>query len=270
MKSSHSKLLEVNKLFWNERVPIHKNSALYSLDEFKKGRNKLHDLERSELGNINGKSVLHLQCHFGMDTMSLEQLGANVTGVDYSEEAIKSALELRDELGLKSEFILSDIFSLPKKLNRKFDIVYTSYGVLIWLPDIVKWGQVVSHFLKDGGFLYMAEVHPASAMFGEKDGKLELMYPYFNQPEPIAFNEGGTYADRNAETVNNTTYEWVYSLSDILMSLINAGLKIEFFHEHKFTVWHQFPSMKKCEDGYYRIDKDIPLLFSVKARRDNR
>lgn len=267
MKLSIKESLAVNKSFWNERVSIHKNSSLYSLEDFRMGKNKLHELERSELGDIKGKKVLHLQCHFGMDTLSLEMLGAEVTGVDYSEEAIKSALELRDELGMKSEFILSDVLSLDRILKKKFDIVFTSYGVLIWLPDISKWGETVSYFLKDGGFLYMAEVHPASAMLTEKEGRLEVAYPYFKQEEPVIFNEAGTYADRNAKTINNTTHEWMYSLSDILMSLMNAGLNIEFFHEHNFTVWQQFDSMKKCGDGYYRIDKDIPLLFSLKAAK---
>lgn len=259
--------LNTNKAHWNERVSIHKKSELYGLDKFKKGVNKLHSLEREELGDIKGKSVLHLQCHFGMDTLSLEMLGAEVTGVDFSEEGIKAAVELRDELGMKSEFILSDIYSLPEKLNKKFDIVYTSYGVLIWLPDLVKWGKLISHFLKDGGYFYIAECHPFSYVFdnSKNSKKLKVSYPYFKKPEPVLFDEEGTYADKNAKTVNNVTYEWAHSLSDVFMSLINAGLSIEFFHEHQFTVWHQFPWMKKGDDGYYRFDDDIPLLFSLKA-----
>lgn len=262
-------LLKANKDFWNERVDIHKKSELYDLENFKKGKIKLHSLERNELGNIEGKSVLHLQCHFGMDSLSLEMLGADVTAVDYSEEAIKSAVELRDELGLKTDFILSDIYSLPQKLHKKFDIVFTSYGVLIWLPDLDKWAEVINNFLKNDGFFYIAEVHPCSAVFDYNSENLTVKYPYFNKPEPIVFNEGGTYADRDAKTVNNVTYEWIHSLSDIFTSLLNAGLKIEFFHEFDFTVWQQFSGMKKCKDGYYRIDKDIPLLFSMKAVKSN-
>ncbi len=132
---SDEKFLLTNKAFWNERVSIHKNSDLYELRNFKKGMNKLHSLEREELGDVRGKSILHLQCHFGMDSLSLERLGAEVSGVDFSEEAINAAIELRDELGMNSEFILSDIYSLPEKINKKYDIVYTSYGVLTWLPD---------------------------------------------------------------------------------------------------------------------------------------
>lgn len=259
--------LNVNKANWNERVSIHKKSGLYDLENFKKGKNKLHSLERNELGDIKGKSVLHLQCHFGMDSLSLEMLGADVTAVDFSEEAIKAAIELRDELGMKTEFILSDIYKLSGKLNKKFDIVYTSYGVLIWLYDLDKWAQMIFDFLKDDGFFYIAEVHPASLIFdyNYENEKLSVRYPYFNKPEPIEFTEPGTYADKNADTVNNTTYEWVHSLSDIFSAILNSGLRIQFFHEFNFTVWEQFKGMKRSEDGYYRFNEDIPLLFSMKA-----
>lgn len=261
------KYLNTNRAHWNERVSIHKKSEFYSLDKFKRGVNQLHSLEREELGDIRGKSVLHLQCHFGIDTLSLEMLGADVTGIDFSEEAIKTADEIRDGLGMKAKFILSDIYSLPEKLDKKFDIVYTSYGVLIWLPDLVKWGQTVSHFLKPGGFFYIAECHPFAYVFDNERNtdKLEIKYPYFSKSEPIIFNEEGSYADKEAKTKNNVTYEWAHSLSDIFMALINAGLKIEFFHEHNFTVWQHFPVMKQDADGYFRFDKDIPLLFSLMA-----
>ena len=263
------KYINTNKAHWNERVSIHKGTEFYGLDEFKKGVIKLNQLERVELGDIKGKSILHLQCHFGMDTLSLEMLGAEVTGVDFSEEGIKTAIEIRDELGMKSEFILSDIYSLPEKLNKKFDIVYTSYGVLIWLPDIDKWAKVISHFLTDKGFFYIAEGHPFSYVFDNSAGadKLKVSYPYFSRTEPLRYDEEGTYAEKNVKTVNNVTFEWIHSLSDIFMSLINAGLRIDFFHEHPFTVWQQFPWMKKSEDDYYRIDEDIPLLFSLKASK---
>lgn len=259
--------LSTNKRFWNERVSIHKGSELYGLEEFRKGKNKLHALERNELGDVRGKKILHLQCHFGMDTLSLEMLGAEVTGVDFSEEAIRAAEELRDELGFKSRFILCDIADLDDVLNEKFDIVFTSYGVVTWLPDIEKWGRTIANHLKNDGFFYIAEIHPASLIFDNTDADLsfEARYPYFRQEKPLKFDEPGTYAVKDAVTTNNTTYEWTHSLSDIFMSLINAGLKILFFHEHPFTVWEHFPGMKKGEDGYYKCGKNIPLLFSLKA-----
>jgi 2-polyprenyl-3-methyl-5-hydroxy-6-metoxy-1,4-benzoquinol methylase len=262
--------LEFNKKFWNERVSIHKTSELYELKNFKKGKNKLHSLERKELGNVKDKTILHLQCHFGMDTLSLAMLGASVTGIDFSEEAIREAKSLNKRLGLSVEFILSNVYSLPEKLDKKFDIVFTSYGVLTWLPDLKGWAEIVSHHLKDDGFFYIAEIHPASMIFDDGKGvnKLKVKYPYFRKTDPLEFLAEGSYADPEAKTKNNKTYEWLYSLTDVFSSLLNAGLKIVFFHEFPFTVYQQLPFMKRGEDGYWRIEEEIPLLFSIKAIKD--
>lgn len=202
-----------------------------------------------------------------MDTLSLAQLGADVTGVDFSGVAIKEAKALNNELGFTAEFILSDIYSLPKILDRKFDIVFTSYGVLTWLPDLKMWAKVVSHFLKDDGFFYIAEIHPASMVYdNEREVKeLKVKYPYFRKSNPLEFEEQGSYADPKAKTINNKTYEWLYSLMDVFTSLLDAGLSIEFFHEFLFTVYPQFPFMKRGKDGYWRTEEEIPLLFSIKA-----
>jgi len=259
--------LDYNKKFWNERVSFHKESEFYGLENFKLGKNKLHSLERGELGEVKGKSILHLQCHFGMDTLSLARLGADVIGVDFSDEAIKEAKALNDELGLNAEFILSDVYSLPKSLDKKFDIVFTSYGVLTWLPDLDMWGKVVNHFLKDDGFFYIVEIHPASLLFEDRKGikKLSVKYPYFRKTKPLEFDGTGSYAEPKAKTKNNKVYEWLYSLMEVFSSLLNAGLSIEFFHEFPFTVYPQFPFMKRGKDGYWKTEEEIPLLFSIKA-----
>jgi ubiquinone/menaquinone biosynthesis C-methylase UbiE len=197
-------------------------------------------------------------------------LGAEVTGVDFSDEAIIEARRLNNEIGLDSEFIISDVYSLPKLLHKKYDIVYTSYGVLTWLPDLSKWAKIINHFLKNEGYFYMAEIHPASMMF-ENEGevkKLNVKYPYFSKPSPLEFEDEGSYADPKANTENNKTYEWIYSLTDVFTSLLNAGLKIVFFREYPYTVYPQFPFMKRGEDGYWRMEEEIPLLFSIKAVKD--
>jgi len=259
--------LEYNKKFWNERVSIHKESELYELENFKLGKNKLHTLEREELGDVKGKSILHLQCHFGMDTLSLARLGADVTGVDFSDEAIKEAKALNDELDLNAEFILSDVYFLPKIMDKKFNIVFTSYGVLAWLPDLNMWAKVVNHFLKDDGFFYIVEIHPTSMVF-DNEGEikeLKVKYPYFRKTKPLEFEEQGSYANPEAKTRCNKTYEWIYSLTDVFTSLLDAGLSIEFFREFPFTVYPQFPFMKRGKDGYWRAEEEIPLLFSLKA-----
>lgn len=258
-----------NQKHWDESVEPHMSSELYELNEFLTGKNKLHKLEREELGDITGKKILHLQCHFGMDSLSLEQLGADVTGVDFSEKAITTAEELRDKMNLKSKFILSDVYSLPEKLDEKFDIVYTTYGVLLWLHDINKWAETVSHFLKPGGFLYLAESHPLSNIFEQVDGEIKIVYPYFNNSEPIKFEGEGDYADFSKKFENDVTYEWTHSLSDIFNALQKNGLHIKYFNEHSFTVWQRFPFLVKDPDGLFQFPEGyknkLPLLFSLKA-----
>ncbi|HNU87071.1 MAG TPA: class I SAM-dependent methyltransferase, partial [Ferruginibacter sp.] len=152
---------EENKKSWNKRTGVHKDSAFYDLDGFKKGTSSLTKIELNELGDVKGKTLLHLQCHFGMDTMSWEREGAIVTGVDLSDEAIKLANEVKNELGLKAQFICSNVYDLKEHLDKKFDIVFTSYGTIGWLPDLDKWADTVSYFLKPGGTFYIVDFHPA-------------------------------------------------------------------------------------------------------------
>lgn len=258
-----------NQKHWDESVEPHVGSDLYGMSEFLAGKNKLHKLEREELGDISGKNILHLQCHFGMDTLSLEMLGASVTGVDFSEKAISTANELRDKLNMKSKFILSDVYSLPEKLDEKFDIVYTTYGVLLWLHDINKWAETVSHFLKPGGYLYLAESHPAANIFEFIDGELKIQYSYFYKKEPTKFEDEGDYANFSKKYENKVTYEWDHSLSDIFNALIRNGMSIGYFNEHPFTVWQKFPFLVKDKDGLFQFPEGytntLPLLFSLKA-----
>ncbi|HEX2787346.1 MAG TPA: class I SAM-dependent methyltransferase [Ignavibacteria bacterium] len=278
--------LETNKKYWNESVEIHKKSTLYNVEAFKKGKNKLNSIELSEIGDISGKSLLHLQCHFGMDTLALARLGANATGIDFSEVAIKEAKNLSKELNISAKFIHTDINSLIDNLDNsqyksgellklreeKFDIVFTSSGVLGWLPDINKWAEVINHYLKPGGFFYIAEIHPASQLYeySKETNQLILKYPYFYSDNPLEFNDCGDYADRNAKLNNSRTFEWVHNISEVIMALLNQGLNLEFFHEFPFTCYQQYPNMKEDEEGHFRFtDKNIslPLMFSLKARK---
>jgi SAM-dependent methyltransferase len=254
---------------WNEVTPIHARSAFYDVEGFKKGRNTLESIELEEVGDVSGKSLLHLQCHFGMDTLSWARLGANVTGVDFSEDAIDLARSLSKELGIEASFISSDIYDLPKVLNKKFDIVFTSRGVLCWLPDLNKWAEVISHFLKPGGIFYIVEGHPSMMVFDDsKDAtELKVRYSYFHKPEPDRWEPDGSYADRNAK-VTTPSYEWTHSMGDIINALISSGLRIEFVHEFTLCSWRRFPFMEQDEAGWWRIKGDkIPLTFSLKATK---
>jgi 2-polyprenyl-3-methyl-5-hydroxy-6-metoxy-1,4-benzoquinol methylase len=258
--------MEVNKKWWNNIVSIHKNSELYNLPAFKKGKSSLQPIEVEEVGNVKSKTMLHLLCHFGMDSLSWARKGAVVTGVDISEESISLAKDLSNELQVPATFIASDVYKLSSKLHKKFDIVFASYGVLLWLSDIKKFARLVNHFLKPGGIFYIAEVHPFTNILNRG---LKLDYNYFDK-KPYKDDSPGTYADWNAK-IKGLTYMWTYSFSDILNAFIEEGMKIEFVHEFPFTMYNQFPGyMKKNKKGQFvlkRKDIEIPLLFSLKARK---
>lgn len=255
--------LKVNKKWWNNATPIHAGSRLYSLKSFKKGRTSLKALELEELGSVKNKSLLHLMCHFGMDTLSWARLGAEVTGVDLSDKAINLARELSKEISVPANFICADVYNLPKILHKKFDIVFASYGVLCWIPDIKKWAKMIKYFLKKGGIFYIAELHPFTNILSS-DFKID--YKYFDKG-PHIDDSPGTYTDWNAD-IKGKTYIWSYTISDLINALSNEGLKIEFIHEFPFTMYDQFPGLMRRKNGYYVLkDKkiQIPLLFSLRA-----
>ncbi len=205
---------------------------MYGLAGFKRGETSLKSIELEEVGEVEGKSLLHLQCHFGMDTLSWARLGASVTGVDFSDKAIAVAKSLGDEVGIHARFICSNIYDLPQRLDERFDIVYTSYGVLCWLPDLSKWASVIEGFLKPGGMFYIVEGHPILNIFDNSNAAtgFRVAQSYFHKTEPVRWEPEGDYADKNA-AVRNPSFEWTHSLSDIINALIGAGLKIEFVHE---------------------------------------
>jgi SAM-dependent methyltransferase len=261
----HNQYFDANKELWNKRTLINAGSEFYGLEDFKKGKTSLNFVELEALGDVKGKSFLHLQCHFGMDTLSWARLGAKVTGVDFSDEAVKLAKKLNEELNLDAEFICSNIYDLKDNLEGKFDIVFASYGVIGWLPDLNKWAGIINHFLKPGGIFYLAEFHPVIWMF---DSELKnLKYSYFNSDDPIKEKIRGTYSDRNAE-IELTEYGWNHSLDEVFNSLKNNGLKIESFNEYPFSFYDCFPDMVKGEDNLWRIkgfENILPMMYSVKA-----
>jgi SAM-dependent methyltransferase len=264
------KYLKQNQNLWNEDTPIHLRSTFYDVAGFKAGKSMMMmPFEFEEVGDVHGKSLLHLQCHFGMDTLSWGRLGAKVTGVDFSDEAIKLAKSLSKEIGVSAEFICSDIYELPKVLKKKYDVVYTSGGVLCWLPNLEKWGKIIAHFLKRGGFFYIMEGHPFMNVFDNSKTatQLSVTQSYFHSPEPTHWAPEGDYADPSFVGTQHS-YEWTHSLGDVINGLIQAGLKIEFLHEHKAIFFKQFPFMTKGEDNYWHLEGDkLPLVFSLKATK---
>ena len=265
---------EIIRRNWNERTPIHAASEFYDVESFKSGRITLTDIEIGEMGPVVGKSLLHLQCHFGMDTMSWARLGATVTGVDISDTAVELARQLNDEIGLDARFVRANLYDLPSILHETFDIVYTAIGALCWLPDTNAWADVVFHHLKPGGMLYIFDGHPTSHIFEsvqspEGGHRLKPIHPYFSNPDGI-FDEGGGSTYAGSETIESPSYEWQHSMSDIVNAVIGAGLTIERLNEFAVSGYRVFPQMVRGDDGWWRLDDvhgTIPFLYSIKATK---
>ena len=259
---------ETNKRRWNELVDIHAKSNEYDLENFIAGKNSLHRVELEKLGDVKGKRLLHLQCHFGLDTISWARLGAKVTGVDFSDTAIELAREIAKKVGVDAEFVCSNVFDLPKVLEGEYDIVFTSYGVLCWLKDIDEWARIITHYLKRGGVFLLAESHPFMWVFDDASEELNLKYSYWHNEEPLSWEDDGTYADKDAKVTNKKSYEWQHTVSDVLNALIKAGLTIDDIGEYPDLVWAYTPASKRVDDEYFRIPGDpLPQTWSVKASK---
>ena len=261
------KYFEANKKAWNNKTLFHIKSDFYDVEGFKKGKSSLRHIELEELGDVKNKSMLHLQCHFGLDSLSWAKLGAKVTAVDFSEESIKAARKLNDELNLNVKFIHSNIYDITDNLEEKYDIVFTSYGVIGWLPDLKKWGKIISHYLKPGGTFYMVEFHTMLWMFNDEFEQIK--YSYFNKGV-IEDDIRGTYADKEAPLFQKE-YGWNHPLSEVVNSLIENKLQIEFIHEFPFSVYNVFQNTVQGKDGWWRIkglEDIIPMMFSIKAKKN--
>ncbi|MDE0027561.1 MAG: class I SAM-dependent methyltransferase [Spirochaetaceae bacterium] len=265
--------LAVNRQNWNERVPVHAASDFYGVDRFKAGAISLNDIEREEVGPVAGKSLLHLQCHFGMDTMSWSRLGARATGVDFSDAAIELARDLNAELGLGTRFIRSNVYDLPDVLDEQFDVVYTASGVLVWLPDLAAWAKVVARFLKPGGTFYLFEGHPLCHIFADDgdlgDTELRVRNPYFPDPDGTLYGGDG-YSYAGDQRIPSPSYEWRHSMAETLNALLDAGLRLQFLREFPLSNYRALPGMVRCRDGWWRLPENnasIPQMFSLKATR---
>lgn len=266
--------LAANRANWEERAAHHPDTAHYDIDAFLDGESSLYPLEREELGDAVGlgTSLLHLQCHLGTDTLSWAREGAEVVGVDFSPEALEFARDLAAETGLadRAEFVEADVLDL----DREFDVVFTTYGVLFWLPDIEAWADTVARHLADGGTFYIAELHPFTGMLENvSDGAAEFAHPYFHEDEPLRFDIDGSYADEDAEFEATTTYEWAHGLGEIVTALCEAGLRIEFLHEHPWAEFRMWEALEVDEEGRWWLPEDdetpdLPLTFSIRARKE--
>ena len=265
----------LNRANWDERVPVHLAAPAYSRSLAGDGA-RLNAIEEAELGPVDGLRLLHLQCHFGRDTLRLAQRGARVVGLDFSPPAIAAARALADELGLaeRARFVEADLYDAPAAIPepRAFDRVYVTWGAINWLPDIAGWARVVAHFLRPGGKLYLAEGHPAAMVLDDArpqpDGRPGFFVPYFHS-EPHVFDETSDYADPDARLKNSTTCQWIHPLGSIVTSLIEAGLRLDWLREHPAITWRMFECLVEGADGLWRWPDQpwLPLAFSLQATK---
>jgi SAM-dependent methyltransferase len=263
---NYNEYFDSNKNIWNQRTAVHKDSSFYNREGFIKGESVLTPIELKELGDVKGRKMLHLQCHFGMDSLDWARRGADVTGVDLSDVAIDEARKLNDEIGLNAKFVCCNVYDLQEHLDEKFDIVFASYGVVGWLPDLTKWAQLISHYLKPGGTFYIAEFHPVVWMFD--DEFTHIKYFYENR-ELIVTENYGTYTDRKAD-IQGKEYSWNHNISEVLNALIGAGLKIELFNEFMYSPYPCFSNIVATEDGNWHIkgmEGKIPMVYSIRASK---
>ncbi|OYU97307.1 MAG: SAM-dependent methyltransferase [Bacteroidetes bacterium B1(2017)] len=259
--------LAINKNSWNKRTEIHVESEFYDVPSFLNGKSSLNSIELNLLGDIKGKSILHLQCHFGQDSISLQRMGAKVTGVDLSDVSIAKARELAKKAGFEPTFICCDVYDLPAVLTDQFDLVFTSYGTIGWLPDLTKWANVISSFLKPNGKFVFVEFHPVVWMFD--DSFRTIGYNYFNTG-PIVETESGTYTNREAELVQEYVC-WNHGIAEVLTSLLTNGLALKEFQEFNYSPYNCFAGTVELEPKRYRIqhlEDKIPMVYGLVAEKN--
>lgn len=264
--SDNNKYFDTNKATWNEKVKVHSKSEMYDLEAFKKGKTSLKHYELEALKDVKGKSLLHLQCHFGQDTLSWSRLGAKCVGVDISDEGIKMAKELNTELELDADFVCCNVLDTSEHIKETFDIVFTSYGVIGWLPDLKPWGIMIADRLKSGGTFFIAEFHPIVWMFDYLDGKPVMKYGY--QQEEVIYEEyEGTYTNESSKMISKE-YGWNHGLGEVISALAEAGLHIEYVKEHDESPYNVLSDLIETTSGMFTTkDKLYPLIFTIKATK---
>lgn len=270
---------KANQAFWDDLVDIHAaqdgDGEGYRVRKFLDGECILDPLIRSEIGNIEGKSLLHLQCHFGLDSLSLARLGATITGVDFSPNGIAAARKLSDDSGVPGRFIEGLIEDVPSLIDEQFDMVFTSWGAIIWLADLGAWTAAIDHALKPGGVFYIADAHPLLLAFddeAEPGGQPPpIIYDYLSSDEPIGLENANDYADESVVLKTTRTYEWSHSLGEIVTRLCEAGLRIEFLHEHNVLAWRGVKGLVRQDEHFHCLPDgwpNIPLSFSIRAVKE--
>ena len=273
MSDDAAEFFATNRRHWDERVAIQRadRSGFYAVAQFLAGGKELQAIEWGELGDVARRRVIHLQCHFGLDTLSLARHGAVATGLDFSPAAIEEARRLAAETGLAAKFVCANVYDARDALSGEFDIAYISWGTICWLPDMAAWARTIASLLLPGGFLYFADAHPNMLILEERDGRLVHEFPIDTPAErPLIFDEAQTYNDDPTPLHATRTYEWIHSLSRVLGAVRAAGLALDFLHEHSGLPWPPFPMCVKGADGLWHLPERIPafpLSYSLRATK---
>jgi len=261
-----------NRASWDERVGLHlrDTTGVYPLEAFRAGADTLTPIEGTEIGDVRGKRILHMQCHFGIDTLSLARRGAEVTGLDFSPRAIEAARAFSTELGIPGRFVEASVYDAPEAAGGGYDLVFTTWGTIIWVPDLARWARAVAACLAPGGSPYLADGHPSMMLLTERDGRLEVAWPWHNAPDdPSVEDDPQSYAGDGTPLRNGRTFGWSHSFSELFSTLAANGLALEFLHEHEMIPWRAFPSMVQTGGMFVQAPGQIriPLAFSLRATK---
>lgn len=265
--------LQANQRHWDECTPIHMRSRFYDVEGWLSEGRGPRRWEAEVLGDVRGLDLVHLQCHFGLDTLAWARAGAMVTGLDFSAPAVEAASDLAQRAGLadRARFVCADVNDAAAVLGRTYDIVYVSLGALCWLPSVERWASQVAALLAPGGRLYLHEVHPLAWAMSDDDVVIE--HTWFEERDPFVDDAGETYTDGGSGLVNRRTYEWNHGLGETVTALLNHGLVLVSLVEHDWTVWPRFPWLVPADEGRWRLPEGrarFPLSFSLVARRPER
>lgn len=267
----------LNRANWDERAPAHAASPDYAVERFAADPAYLSEVVRFDLprlGDVTGLRGVHLQCHIGTDTVSLHRLGARMTGLDFSGASLAQARALAERAGAAVDFVEADVYDAPEVLGADgFDLVYTGVGALCWLPDIRRWAGVVAALLRPGGRLFLREGHPMLWALDDMrpDGLLVVEHPYFERPEPMVWQEPGTYVSTETTFQHNTTHEWNHGLGEVVTALLDAGLDLTMLQEHDSAPWDALPGRQvKDAEGEWRLAERpwrLAQTYTLQARK---
>ncbi|WP_435744775.1 class I SAM-dependent methyltransferase [Microbacterium sp. PMB16] len=261
---------------WDDRVPLHESA--YGLDAYDDPK-YLSDVIRQDLpvleaflpdNTVAGLDLCHLQCHIGTDTVSLARAGATVTGVDFSRPALDVAAQLARRTGVAATWVETDVLDARAAVDGEFDIVYTSIGTITWLSDLDRWAAQIAALLRPGGTFFIRDGHPALYALDEEAATLTTRYPYFGNGRAQQWDDDSTYVG-DGKVEHPHTFEWPHPLSEILGSLLRAGLRLLHFDEGRTLPWRFSPRMVEVGEDFAWPESErdlIPCTYTIVARRD--